>query len=141
MHATGWFAQVAASENGFSGGGGPDCVEASLLDDLIETGGGDDYVTAKDGNNFVVGGDGNDTLLATLGQDLLFGEEGLDLLRGGNDDDCMDGGHDGLRDVLDDAGNYDFDSYVAEPGVVDGEEVGNIEIITSGDQAFAGSCP
>ena len=71
MHATGWFAQVVSGENGFHGGGGPDCVEASLLDDFVDTGGGDDYARLKDGNNVAHGGDGNDTLQATLGQDLL----------------------------------------------------------------------
>lgn len=146
MHATGRFSQVASGENGFLGGDGPDCVEASLLDDVVVAGGGDDWVRAKSGNDTIVGGGGNDTIEGSSGNDVLYGDDvmiedgGVDLLRGGSNDDCHVGGQDGLRDVLDDDDNYDFDVYVAEAGTVDGEAVDNIEIITDVGALLADGC-
>ena len=55
-------------------------------------------------------------------------------------DDCHVGGQDGLRDVLDYDGNYDFDIYVGEAGVVDGQAVSNIEIITDAGALIVEGC-
>jgi Ca2+-binding RTX toxin-like protein len=127
MWASGWFAAIAAGPNGFYGGDGPDCIAGSLLDDVIRGGGADDFVRAKDGADSVLGEDGNDTIEGGAGEDVVRGQGGVDHLKGGTGDDCHSGGLDGLRDLLDDVGSAGSDSYVAEPGVVDGEDVPTIE--------------
>ena len=140
MHAQGWFDDIATGQDGFLGGDGPDCVEGTLNNDEIYAGGGDDFVRTKDGADIVEGGRGNDTIEGGMGNDDLEGNGGADLLEGGSNDDCLQGGHEGLRDVYDDVGTFDFDSYVAEPGVLNGVEVSNIEYVVDEGALLTTAC-
>jgi Ca2+-binding RTX toxin-like protein len=130
MAASGWFGAIATGHNGYYGGDGPDCVDGSLQDDVIRGGAGDDWVRSQAGDDLIRGDEGNDTLQAGSGNDRLQGEEGIDRLEGGANDDCHEGGLDGQRDLLDDVDYFDFDTYIPEAGVVAGEGVDNIEILT-----------
>lgn len=135
MLAKGFFTTVSSGESGFLGGGGPDCVQGSLNNDVIRTRGGADYVSGSWGNDFIDGGEDSDTLVGGPDEDILFGAGGSDLLRGDEGSDCHDGGQDGLRDVLDDrvVSFDDVNLYVIEEGTVNGVSVDTIEFITDTD--------
>ena len=126
MNAQGWFDDIATGQDGFLGGDGPDCIEGTLNNDEIYSGGGDDFVRTKDGADIVEGGRGNDTIEGGMGNDDLEGNGGADVLEGGTNEDCLKVGHESLSDVYDDVGSFDLDNYVAEPGVHDGVDVPNM---------------
>ena len=112
--ADGWFTVLAGGEDGFTGGGGPECVTGSNQDDRLFTGGGDDYARGKYGNDLIVLGEGNDTTDAGSDDDTMRGGRGNDELRGGGGSDCYDGG--AGADILEDEGNsfQDMDSYMID---------------------------
>jgi hypothetical protein len=100
------------------------------------------------------GGQGSDTIIAGDGEDILRGDGGdpihyaggVDHLRGEGDSDCYISGTstvpDGLRDLLDDPapGFADHNTYVAEPGVVDGVQVDTIDYITEDNPLLVDVC-
>lgn len=141
MHAVGWFDNVAG-HNGFSGGSGPDCVEGSGHDDRIATGGGDDFARGLYGDDSFDGGPGNDTMDGGGDDDKFRGRDGVDRAIGGTGTDCFSDSVDGNRDVFDDAGGFyaDLDSYVPEPGVVNGVAVPTIDVITEAFPFFVVDC-
>lgn len=91
-YATGWFGLLASGDDGYDGGGGPECVRGSNEDDRISTRGGSDYVMGRHGNDLIALGKGNDTAEGGSDDDTLRGGGGWDKLIGGEGDDCYDGG-------------------------------------------------
>ena len=140
MAANGWFAPIEAGVDGFYGGGGPDCVRASNQADVLLGRGGDDFLIGKYADDLLIGGDGDDTLQGGGDDDELRGQDGADRLEGGSNDDCHNGGQDGRRDVYDDVGTFDGDTYVGEPGTLNGEPVSNIEYVVGGAFYLATTC-
>lgn len=101
MRADGWFTVLQSGDDGFDGGGGPDCVLGSNHDDRVVTRDGADYVRGRYGKDLVILGAGNDTVEAGGDDDTMRGGRGNDLLRGESGSDCYDGGE--HADVLDDS--------------------------------------
>ncbi len=148
MRARGWFAQLDAGQNGYAGGGGPDCVEGVTgkfdnRDQAIATGGGPDFIRTGFGDDNLNGGDGPDTIKAGEGDDTLRGGTDIDRLEGAGDSDCYSGAqNDGSRDLLDDPspGLDDFNTYAAEPGEIRGMDVETIEHITEPFPQLVADC-
>jgi hypothetical protein len=147
MYARGFFGDADGVDGFFLGGDGPDCVSAVTgkgagLDNSIDGRGGADYIKTGFGDDSLTGGEGPDTIYGGEGDDVLRGRGDVDLLRGNGDSDCYTDATDGLRDVLDDPtpGLDDFNTYVAEPGVVDGEAVDTIDHVTERYPQFVVDC-
>lgn len=130
MYASGYFADVAGGQQGFSGGDAPECVYGSRYADEIRTFGGSDRVTGGEGDDYIRGGDGDDTIEGGRGDDRLYGDGGADHLHDYSGNDCLDGGQDGRRDWLDDDNTWDADALIAEPGVLNGVLVPTIEYMS-----------
>jgi len=114
MRADGWFTVLAAGEDGFVGGDGPDCVRGSNNNDRVFTRGGADYARTAYGDDLITLGDGNDTVDGGSDDDTMRGDRGNDLLRGGTGSDCYDGG--AGNDVLEDESQFfaDQDEYTTD---------------------------
>jgi hypothetical protein len=151
MYARGFFGDHADVDGFFVGGSGPDCVNATTgkgagLNNSIDGRGGADYIRAGFGDDSLTGGDGPDTIIGGDGDDVLRGVGDVDHLRGEGDSDCYIGGAsddpDGLRDLLDDPapGWADVNQYIAEPGIVDGDQVETIDYITERNPLLVDFC-
>jgi hypothetical protein len=159
MYARGFFGDTGGVNGFFLGGSGPDCVTATTgkgagKDNSIDGGGGDDYIKSGFGDDSLTGGQGSDTIIAGEGEDILRGDGGdpihhdggVDHLRGEGDSDCYIGSEtgfgDGLRDLLDDPapGWADYNTYVAEPGVIGGVQVDTIDYITEHNPTLFNTC-
>lgn len=142
MFAKGWFADLPEGQQGFSGSDAPECVRGSNDDDEIRTRGGSDRISGQYGEDFLHGGAGDDDIDGGADDDHLQGGSGADHLQSGSGNDCYNGGQDGRRDWLDDKnGLVELNTFIAEPGVLDGVQVATIEHMTDEDAFLSTVCP